>query len=403
MTDRGGPRVLRRQWVGLSLHALAVAGLVAAFASFAPDSRWDRLGLVALIAVLAVIADRSEVPLPTGVAFDATIALVLLAVVVAGPLPALVVFLAPWALDAVTRPARAFRAGALANLALYGWQAVAAALVLAAAPPGAGFATSVAWLLVAGWSQFIVGWVVGPAVYATLWLGRPLRAITRTLVDMVPAATVMVALGAVTVELMGSVGVLALALFALVAVLPQSFLTYAARTRPVARLDRATATRRYAHALGVHLGLSRRERRHLASVTEAALRRPPTGDPVDYAAATLGDASRANMDAQVSTEWWNGRGGPIGIEGAAIPLAARVLAVASTWSSLTASGTPRLSHGEVLDLLGAAAGARLDPAVVSAAAAVVAQERVTLTEPAPEPRLHHLRVPALLRRTLAAG
>ena len=43
----------------------------------------------------------------------------------------------------------------------------------------------------------------------------------------------------------------ALALFALIAVLPQSALTYAARTRPVAALDPLTATRRYAHALAL--------------------------------------------------------------------------------------------------------------------------------------------------------
>jgi hypothetical protein len=303
----------------------------------------------------------------------------------------------------VTRPERAFRAGALANLALYGWQAIAAAFVLAAMPPGAGVAPTVAWLLVAGWSQFVVGWAVGPAIYATLWVGAPFRAITRALVDMVPAATAMVVLGAITVELTHAHGVLGLALFAVIAVLPQSFLTYAARTRPVARLDRATATRRYAQALAVHLGLSRAQRRHLASVTAAALQRPATGDPIDYAAATLRDPSAANMDAQVTTEWWNGRGGPVGMSGQTIPLAARVLAVADTWSSLTASGSPRLAHGEVLELLGAAAGARLDPAVVSAAAEVVAQERVTEAEPAPEPRLHHLRVPAVLRRTLAGA
>jgi hypothetical protein len=236
-----------------------------------------------------------------------------------------------------------------------------------------------------------------------MWLGRPLRAMTRALVDMVPAATVMVALAAVTVVLMGTHGILGLALFALIAVLPQSFLTYAARTRPIARLDRATATRRYAQALGTHLGLSRVERRHLASVTAAALRRPATGDPIDYAAATLRDPSPANMDAQMSTEWWNGRGGPVGMAGESIPLAARVLAVADTWSSLTASGSPRLGHGEVLELLRAAAGARLDPIVVSAAAEVVAQECVSPAEPAPEPRLHHLRVPAAVRRTLAGA
>ena len=46
----------------------------------------------------------------------------------------------------------------------------------------------------------------------------------------------------------------ALAIFALIAVLPQTALTIAGRTRPVASLDPLTATRRYSHALALHLG-----------------------------------------------------------------------------------------------------------------------------------------------------
>jgi HD domain len=220
---------------------------------------------------------------------------------------------------------------------------------------------------------------------------------------MAPAATVMIALGAVTVVLTDEVGVIALALFAAIAVLPQSALTYAARTRPVGRLDRGTATRRYAHALALHLGLSRAERRHLLAVATAARKRPPTGDAVDYVLATLKDHTPENLEAQVVTEWFNGCGGPIGLRAEAIPVAARVLAVAQTWSELTARGTTQLGHREALAHLEAAAGARLDPAVVDAARAVIAQERVSAAEPAPEPRLHRLRVPASLRRALAAA
>ena len=64
----------------------------------------------------------------------------------------------------------------------------------------------------------------------------------------------MVVLATVVTVLFGPLGVLALAIFALIAVLPQSALTLAARTRPVARLDALTATRRYANALALHLG-----------------------------------------------------------------------------------------------------------------------------------------------------
>jgi HD-GYP domain-containing protein (c-di-GMP phosphodiesterase class II) len=85
------------------------------------------------------------------------------------------------------------------------------------------------------------------------------------------------------------------------------------------------------------------------------------------------------------------------------PVTSRIVAVADTWSALTAAGGPQLSHAEALAELENAAGTRFDPRVVQAAHAVVAEERVSVTEPAPEPRLHSLRLPAPLRRVIAAS
>ena len=81
--------------------------------------------------ILAVFADRSDVPLPSGVRFDATIALMLLCVALAGPLPALGIFFVPVLVNAITGHERLLRAGNLANLASNGWQALAAGAVLA--------------------------------------------------------------------------------------------------------------------------------------------------------------------------------------------------------------------------------------------------------------------------------
>ena len=77
--------------------------------------------------------------------------------------------------------------------------------------------------------------------------------------------------------------------------------------------------------------------------------------------------------------------------------------MADTWSALTARGGPQLSHAEALVELENAAGTRFDPRVVQAAYAVVAEERVSADEPAPEPRLHQLRLPAPLRRVIASS
>jgi hypothetical protein len=213
----------------------------------------------------------------------------------------------------------------------------------------------------------------------------------------------MAALGAATVVAYDGAGVLALGLFALVAVLPQSALTYVARTRPVARLDPLTAARRYGAAMAVHLGLDRAQRRELDAVIALAHARDVSGDPGEHLGYAVLDWSEASCAAGHVTEWWNGAGGPAGLPGGLIPQSARIAAVARTWAALTADGSPRIGHLDALSHLDAAAGVRLDPRVVRAARAVVAQERLTVTEPAPEPRLHHLRVPEPLRRALADG
>ncbi len=186
--------------------------------------------------------------------------------------------------------------------------------------------------------------------------------------------------------------------------LPQTALTLAARTHPVAALDARTATRRYAHALALHLGLDRAERRHLARVSELAFaRRAEAGDPIAYARQTLRDPSRASWEAGHVGEWWNGGGGPAGLRGPVTPIASRIVAVADTWSQLTAKGGPELSHADALVEMRNASGTRFDPRVVKAAFDVVAEERVSVHEPAPEPRLHLLRLPASVRRVIAAS
>lgn len=396
-------RPVSRRRAGLAVHALIIAALVPAYLTLAPPSRWDDPVALIALALLGVVAIRSEAVLPSGIRFEALSALGLIAVALAGPLPALAVTLAPIVVHALTGRERLLRPGNLANLAAYGGYTLAVALLLEAAPALTG-ATGYGWLLIAGLVQLLLNWALGPLVYATLWLGHRPRTAVQMLADGLPPGAVMTSLGATTVLLAEPLGVLALAGFAAIAVLPQSALTFAARTRPVARLDPATASRRYAQALALQLGLCRAQRRHLRAVAAAARRRPATGDPLGYARATLRQPSDiATADAQLVPEWWNGTGRPLGLAHEAIPLASRVLAVADAWSELTAGGTVELGHHDALVELQRAAGARLDPSVVRAARLVIAQEPVSALEPAPEPRLHRLRVPAPLRRLLAAG
>jgi hypothetical protein len=390
-----------RERLGLFAHGLAALALIPAYLLLAPSSDWSRPLLLAVLCALAVIAVWHDVPLPAGIQFDATAALALIAVALAGPLPALAVIFPPIVVNAMLGRERLLRAGNLANVAAYGWYTLAGALLLELfAPTGAA---AVGWLLIVGVVQLLVNWAIGPAIYGTLWLGHPLRALVEMLRDALPAGILMAGLGGITVVAFGSFGLAALGLFALVAVLPQSALTFVARTRPVARLDPLTAARRYAAAMAVHLGLDRDERRELDAVVRIAHARDISGDPGEHLSHAVLDWSEASCAAGHVTEWWNGAGGPAGLPGGLIPQSARIAAVARTWASLTADGSPRIGHMDALSHLDAAAGVRLDPRVVKAAFAVVSQERISMSEPAPEPRMHHLHVPARLRRVLASS
>jgi hypothetical protein len=392
-----------RRRAGFVILLAAIAALVPAYLFLAPSSRWDDPALLVALVVLGVISIRTEVRLPSGITFESLSALSLIATALAGPLPALAVTLTPIVVNALMGRERLLRMGNVATVAAYGWYTLVGAALLHLAVPDPTAPSALMWVVVAGIVQLLVNWAVVGGIYLTTWLEHRPRTAVDVLLDGLPTGTVMVALGALTVVLTPALGLLALAAFAIVVLLPQSALSYAACARPVARLDQPTATSRYAYAIAVQLGLTRDERRHVRQVAAIARRQPPTGDPIDYARATLRDSSPASHDAQFVHEWWNGKGRPIGLRSEAIPLAARVLAVADTWSSLTARDTPELSHHDALSHLEEAAGHRLDPTVVRAAEAVIAQERVTAAEPAPEPRLHHLRLPAPLRRALADG
>lgn len=388
----------------LAIHAGLAVALIPAVLFWAPSVASPAPLTVAVLLTLAVIADRHDVPLPSGIRFDALLALALISLAVAGPRATLVVVYAPMLVNALTGHERLWRAGNLANLAAYAAYTLAGALALSALPMAPTATSALPWLVAIGFGLLGLNWLAGPALYGSLWLGRPMRVLWQMLLDAIPAGGVMLALGAVAIIASPSAGLAALAGFALIAVLPQSALTFAMRTRPVSRLAPARATRSYAGALAIQLRLSRAERRHLMAVAARLERRPASGEPIEYALATLRDPTDTRIAAaELVHERWDGGGRPIGLRGTLIPLSSRVLAVAQAWSALTASGTAELSHAAALETLRLRAGADLDPTIVNAACDVVAQECVTVSEPSPEPRLHHLRIPAPLRRVIASA
>ena len=215
----------------------------------------------------------------------------------------------------------------------------------------------------------------------------------------------MITLAAFTAVLVGPLGVAALAIFALIAVRPAE----RADVRRAHAPGRASRSADGDAALLARAGAAPRPGPRTSAATSpgspqlAFERRADAGDPIAYARQTIRDPSRASWEAGHVGEWWNGGGGPAGLRGPVTPVTSRIVAVADTWSALTAKGGPQLSHAEALVELENAAGTRFDPRVVQAAHAVVAEERVSEAEPAPEPRLHPLRLPGASCAALMAA
>jgi HD-GYP domain-containing protein (c-di-GMP phosphodiesterase class II) len=90
-------------------------------------------------------------------------------------------------------------------------------------------------------------------------------------------------------------------------------------------------------------------------------------------------------------ERYDGKGYPDGLAGEAIPLDARILAVADSYDAMTSdrSYRPALSHAEALARLQADAGTQFDPACVVAFVALDLHDRRAAAEPlVPLPERH---------------
>ena len=143
-------QLVSRTRIQLAIHGAAAAALVPALIWLAPDSQWNRPGLLAVLLALAVIADFNEVPLKNGLRFDAGMPLALITLAILGPLPALLVDLTPIAVGGLIRREKIIRQGNLANVAAYGWETVAATCLLAAAGVTGLGLDALPWLLLDG-------------------------------------------------------------------------------------------------------------------------------------------------------------------------------------------------------------------------------------------------------------
>jgi hypothetical protein len=383
---------------------LGPAGLaIALFVLLSPPATWDQPVLLVALAAIAAIAFLAEARLKTVAApwalayFDASIVLALVTLVVAGPLPALLVWIVPDTIsrfvirqDSPCSPGQVATVSsfALAVLAGYGVLQLAAAPSMVAAMPA---------LVTTGLVMYSVNFLFARLTFAPFYQGyRPSVLLRTEFGDMLPPFAAMLALGLLTAALIEPLGVFALAPLAMVVVLPQLALAALARERSVARLTRAEAMQLYSAAIADALALPRRERRTVSCAAAVLARATP--EELEVSRWRIEDLHDGILAALHVNERWDGTGGPAGLAGAWTPFPSRVLAVARAWSELTAGGTLELSHSEAMLDLSLRAGEELDPAIVKAADQVVAEEQAFVRAPGFQPRLHRLPLPRVVRR-----
>jgi len=395
VSTRHGSTPARRR-AALALLGVAALSLPAALAVLAPPERLHDPLLFAALVAIALACHTGQVTLKTRVPVrvDGTLAVVLIAVAFWGPVAGLAVYLT-WdiAHRLIVREFAVFTPGALANLASYGWSAIAAAEVLRLAGVTSLEPRALAGLFTAGVVLALVQFAIARLLYGTLYQGyRAGPLISSELSSLLPAVLVEVALGTLATMLIEPLGIGAFALLAPVVLTPSVVLPAMVRNRPMADLDRPSATGLYAAALADVLRLPRRRRRVIAQASRfmytQTYKRHSRSD----------ELYEVMLAAMYASERFDGTGGPAGLRGGMIPLECRVLAVADAWARLTARSTQQLSHTEALLALELAAGSELDPTVVAAAGEVVHTELPWATEQAFQPVLHRLPLPRSVRR-----
>jgi len=370
---------------------------IALFIVWAPAVRWDQPELLIALAAIAGVGFFAELRLKSAVAvyFDATPVVALLALAIAGPLPALLVWAVPDAMSRLLfRQDRLVTPGMVITISSFALAVLAGEAVLQLASAHAAGA-ELAALYAAGLVMEAVNFAVAPLNFAPFYEGSRRGAILRAERDLAPALLAMLALGVAAFALLPVLGVFALALLAAVVMLPQLALGLLVRARSVRALSRARATELYSASIADALDLPERDRTIIACTAELLSDADP-GDPSGR--WRFEDVPEIVQAALHVDERWDGRGHPGGLPGAHTPLASRVVSVARAWSDLTAAGTVELSHKEAILGISTKAGAQFDPAIVEAAAQVVAEEQAFLRQPDFQPRLHNLPLPVGMRR-----
>jgi HD domain len=379
---------------------LALIALVPAFLLLAPASHWDDPVTLIALGAIGLVSYGSMVWMRPVVFLDGEFVAVLLAIALLGPLPGLCVWLgselAYFLLDRHRLEAH------LANVASYGWATLAGGLTLSwlGTSSFSGPLTYVA-LAIGAVVMLCVNFIVTRGIVAVILDGQFLRATIREELLRPAAATLtMVAIGVLTAFLYTRIGILALALFTVVVLVPQTVLPLLLRPRPMGELKPSQAAAKYAMALAQAMKLDRGQRLVLQDASTFLRDDPDVVSQGQLSSIDSGHCLEVKEAVLYVREHWDGPDGfPGAVGGEMIPLASRILAVSVAWARLTAAGSPGLSHSQALTQLESRAGLHFDPQVVAAVARIVENDRLGLaSDTAYQPRIHRVRLPEPVAR-----
>jgi hypothetical protein len=368
--------------------------------------RWDDPVLLVTLGAIALLSLWALVAVKPAVFLDAEFVTVLLALAFLGPLAAVAIWISAEAVYFVLsrRPTEAHAA----NVASYGWAVLAGYVVLELLAGGTitEASASGAYLAhaLAAVAMLVTNFAVARGIVGTVLEGQAFRSLVRgELIGPAPATLLMIAVGVATAFLYTRIGILALALFAVIVVTPQYLVPVLLRPRPVNEIPYVSAVAMYARAIGRIVGLDRAK---VAMLEDASTFLDiKVFGPVQ---GTLRSDEFEHWTGVQETllfyrEHWDAPGGtPGALEGELIPLTSRILAVADVWSRLTAQGSPELTHLQALTVLKGRSGYHFDPGVVDAVQTLIEHEQLgTHGDSSFEPRLHRMPLPSLVAKLRA--
>jgi hypothetical protein len=316
---------------------LVVSGTAITVMSSAASIR--RPGELVLLVALALFAyGAAEKSLP---AFQIDVGLVLAfaAIIVCGPLGALVVLAIPELVRAIVERHEVRRIATVSNLAAFAWMVLAAHFVLLALPTP--HALLERWLIYAPAATALVvaNFLVTRGLVAGL-VDRALISGWRLELRALATCLALAPFAALTAGLLPIVGTLALIAVAVAEALLGVLVQLVTWTPRAGGLTVPEARARYAAALASRMSLSRSERRVVLGAARA-------GTDLHRTAWWLSRRSERDRIAKtliLSGLWSRSDDCFSRLRPAEMGIESRVLVVAQGWAELTASGTEELEH-----------------------------------------------------------